>query len=61
MNNMKATLQKGKRYEWFINNYENKKKSGLFIGEYDKANGNALLMTKNGEIWSIPEDDLVWR
>lgn len=58
---MKATLQKGKRYEWFINNYEDKKKSGLFTGEYDEANGNALLITKNGEIWSVPEDDLVWR
>lgn len=51
-------LIKGKRYEWYINNYENKKKNGLFIGEYDKANGNAILLTRNGEEWSIPVEDL---
>ena len=51
-------LIKGKRYKWLINNYENKKKDGLFTGEYDKANGNAILLTRNGERWSIPVEDL---
>lgn len=48
----------GKRYWWYINNYENKIKSGLFTGEYDKINNNAILLTKNGEHWSIPVKDL---
>lgn len=52
-------LTKGKRYTWYINNYENKIKSGLFTGEFDKNNGNAILMTKNGETWSIPIEDLI--
>ena len=51
----------GKRYYWFINNYENKIKSGLFTGEYDTNNSNALLITKNGEHWSVPEIDLLER
>lgn len=51
-------LIKGKRYEWYINNCENKKKDGLFTGEYDKANGNAILLTRNGEEWSVPVEDL---
>ena len=51
-------MKPGKRYWWYINNYENKIKSGLFTGEYDKKNGNAILLTKNGECWSIPERDL---
>lgn len=49
---------KGKRYWWYINNYENKIKSGLFTGEYSKKNGNVILLTKSGERWSIPERDL---
>lgn len=51
-------LKMGKRYYWFINNYENKLKSGLFTGSFDKKNGNAILMTKTGETWSIPSKDL---
>lgn len=51
-------LMKGKRYEWYINNVKDKKKDGLFTGEYDKRNGNALLLTRNGETWSIPEKEL---
>ena len=47
-------LIKGKRYEWFMNSYENKKADGLFTGEYDKNNGNAILLTRNGDKWSIP-------
>ena len=43
----------GKRYWWYINNVEDKKKDGLFTGEYYK-NGNAKLLTCNGEEWSIP-------
>lgn len=35
------------------------KKNGLFTGNYDKNNGNALFMTKNGDTWSIPEKDCV--
>lgn len=50
---------KGMRYEWYINNYGDKKKDGLFTGEYDKANGNAILLTRNGERWSVPVEDLV--
>jgi len=51
-------LIQGKRYEWYINNYEDKKKNGLFTGEYDKSNGNAILLTRNGERWSVPVEDL---
>lgn len=47
----------GKRYWWYINNYENKKKSGLFTGVF-ADNGNAILITKNGETWSIQKKDL---
>lgn len=49
---------KGKRYWWYINNYEKKKKTGLFIGSFNENNGNAFLMTKNGETWSVPIEDL---
>lgn len=49
---------KGKRYEWHINNYDDRKKNGLFTGEYDKNNGNAILLTKNGETWSICVENL---
>lgn len=47
----------GKRYWWYLNNWEGKKKSGLFTGTFAN-NGNAILMTKTGEIWSIPIKDL---
>jgi hypothetical protein len=53
------SLIQGKRYTWDINNYEDKTKSGLFTGEYDKHNGNAILITKNGERWSVPSKDLI--
>lgn len=51
-------LEAGTRYWFYINSYENKKKSGLFTGSYDKENGNAILKTKKGEIWSVPAEDL---
>ena len=51
-------ITKGKRYTWYINNYEDKIKSGLFTGNFDKNNGNAILITKEGETWSIPLQDL---
>lgn len=51
-------ITKGKRYSWYINNYENKLKSGLFTGDFDRNNGNAILMTKSGEVWSIPLTNL---
>lgn len=47
----------GKRYEWYINDREDKKQSGLFTGEYEK-NGNALLTTREGEEWSVPVEGL---
>lgn len=50
-------LIKGKRYEWYINNYDNRKKDGLFTGKYDE-NGNAILSTRNGDDWSIPVEHL---
>lgn len=52
-------LVPGKRYKWFINNFDSRMKDGLFTREYDKNNGNALLMTHNGDIWSIPEKHCV--
>ena len=52
-------LKKGKRYAWYINNYEHKKKDGLFTGTFNEANGSAILMTKNGDAWSIPIKDLM--
>ena len=54
-------MKTGKRYWWYINNYENKVKSGLFTGEYDKKNKNALLLTKSGVCWSVPKEDLLER
>ena len=51
-------LLEGRRYYWFINNYETKVKNGLFTGKYDANNHNAILQTKNGEMWSVPEKDL---
>ena len=51
-------LIQGKRYEWPVSNIPaDGVKNGLFTGQYDKNNGNALLMTKNGETWSVPEHD----
>ena len=52
----------GKRYCWYPilvsgGGYKGKIHSGLFTGEFDK-NGNAFLMTKYGETWSIPIKDL---
>lgn len=52
-------LKKGKRYAWYINNYEYKKKDGLFTGTFNETNGSAILMTKNGDTWSIPIKDLM--
>ena len=52
-------ITKGKRYSWYINNYENKIKNGLFTGDFDKNNGNAILITKKNETWSIPLKDLI--
>ena len=50
-------LIKGKRYEWHMNNYNNKKTDGLFTGKYED-NGNAILLTRNGEQWSVPVEEL---
>ena len=51
-------ITKGKRYYWNINNYSDKIKTGLFTGDFDPNNGNAILMTKSGETWSIPIENL---
>lgn len=56
---MREILQTGKRYEWYINNYENKKKNGLFTGEYDNRNCLPVFVTKNGERWTVPFEDLI--
>ena len=45
----------GKRYSWNINN---KKRNALFTGMYYVNNGNAILMSKKGETWSIPKKEL---
>ncbi len=50
-------LVAGKRYEWESSN--GIRRDGLFTGEYDEHNGNALFMAKNGDTWSVPEKD-VW-
>lgn len=50
-------LKTGTRYWFYVDGY-GKKKNGLFTGEYDKENGNAILKTKNGETWSVPAEDL---
>ena len=55
---LEIRITKGKRYYWNINNYSNKIKTGLFTGNFDPNNGNAILMTKSGETWSIPVTDL---
>ena len=48
----------GKRYWFYIDNWTDRKKDGLFTGNFDLNNGNALLMSKNGDTWSIPVKDL---
>ena len=52
-------ITKGKKYSWYIDNYENKTKNGLFTGDFDKNNGNAILTTEEGKTWSIPLKDLI--
>lgn len=52
-------LKVGKRYEWPMTiPCDVRMKNGLFTGQYTK-NGNALLITKNGEEWSVPEENCV--
>ena len=51
-------LVPGKRYWWYVDNISDRKRVGLFTGEYDYRNGNAVLITKWGERWSIPIDNL---
>ena len=53
----KSELKVGKRYWFYINNYESKQKSGLFTGKFT-TNGDAVIRTKAGEEWSIPTSDL---
>ena len=49
----------GKRYKWLTVIPGDKYRDGLFTGEYDKNNGNAILMTRNGETWSVPEKNCI--
>ena len=51
-------ITKGKRYTWYINNFEDTMKDGIFTGDFDKDNGNAILITKDGATWSIPLQEL---
>ena len=48
-------LERGKKYKWRLTKGT---KSGVFIGEYDDS-GNAIMKTKNGEVWSIPVEDII--
>lgn len=50
-------LVKGKRYEWTITiPSDGRMVNGLFTGRY-KENGNALFLTKKGEVWSVPPNN----
>lgn len=54
---MEKKLIEGKRYMWPSSNVPGSRwVNGLFTGEY-KDNGNAILMTKDGETWSVPVDE----
>ena len=50
-------LKPGKRYWFYINNYDDRVKNGLFTGEYN-AQCLALLQTKTGDTWCITPDHL---
>lgn len=61
-------LKAGKRY-WFIVNKvgengsgyfrsRSRARSGLYGGEHDPHNGNAIIHEKNGSVWSIPRENL---
>ena len=51
-------IEVGKRYLFPLTiPSDGQEKSGLFTGEY-ADNGNAILMTKNGERWSVPKENL---
>jgi hypothetical protein len=49
----------GKRYMWPAKPQVRGTRwvNGLFTGEYDPANGNAILVTTNGERWSVPVEE----
>ena len=48
-------LIKGKRYEWPIClPFDGRMANGLFTGRYSEKNGNALFLSKNGQVWSVP-------
>ena len=52
-------LKEGKRYTFpLVVPSDGRIKSGLFTGEYGK-NGNAILMTRCGECWSVPVSNCV--
>ena len=51
-------LKAGKLYSFPLTiPSDGREKEGLFTGEY-ADNGNAILMTKNGERWSVPKENL---
>ena len=51
----------GKRYMWPAKPQVHGTRwvNGLFTGEYDSVNGNAILMTANGERWSVPTEEII--
>ena len=54
----KIILQAGKRYTFpAVIPSEKEDISALFTGEYDSRNGNAILMTRYGERWSVPPEN----
>ena len=53
-------LKKGKRYMWPITiPCDGRMKNGLFTGDYDTISGNAILITKTGERWSVPAKNCI--
>ena len=50
-------LEIGKRYSFPLTiPFDGRKKDGLFTGEYE-SNGNAILITRSGERWQVPEEN----
>ena len=52
-------LKVGKRYWWYIiADIKRHIRSGFFTGKYSKYSGDPILLTKEGDSWSIPIEDL---
>ena len=48
-------LTKGKRY-WFSSGWNIY--SGLYCGEFNRVTKTAILHRRNGDVWSIPVEDI---